>query len=108
MRVLRSLSAAAGIALLVSGSAGADTPVAITYVPKSLAEASGWPLDLAPECGQKCPRRFRHCSVDPDTLSTAHYEIWYALRELLRKRPGANCSGTKPDAALLLSVCAAE
>jgi hypothetical protein len=40
MRVLRSLSAAAGIALLVSGSAGADTPVAITYVPKSLAEAS--------------------------------------------------------------------
>ena len=40
MRVLRSLSAAAGIALVGSGNVGADTPVAITYVPKSLAEAS--------------------------------------------------------------------
>ena len=42
MRGLRTLllSAAAGGALVANGNAGADTPVAITYVPNSLAEAS--------------------------------------------------------------------
>jgi len=43
MRVLRSLllsSVAAGITLVANSNAGADTPVAITYVPKSLSEAS--------------------------------------------------------------------
>jgi hypothetical protein len=40
MRVLGTLSAAAGFALLGSGTAGADTSIAITYVPKSLAEGT--------------------------------------------------------------------
>src|SRR5215472_18372586 len=42
MRTLGSLllSTAAGAVLLANGNAGADTTVAITYVPNSLAEAS--------------------------------------------------------------------
>ena len=36
MRTLYGLSAAAVVALLGSGYAGAHTPVEITYVPKSL------------------------------------------------------------------------
>ena len=40
MRTLRSLPAAAVVALLGNGYAGAHTPVEITYVAKSLAEAS--------------------------------------------------------------------
>jgi hypothetical protein len=42
MRALRTflLSAAAGVALLANVNASADTPVAITYVPNSLAEAT--------------------------------------------------------------------
>jgi hypothetical protein len=40
MRTLRSLPAAAVVALLGNGNAGAHTPVEITYVAKSLAEAN--------------------------------------------------------------------
>src|SRR6516165_9262844 len=56
MRTLRTLlfSGAAGVALLASGNAGADTAVAITYVPDSLAEASiaNGPWTLHSELGR--------------------------------------------------------
>src|SRR6516164_885485 len=56
MRTLSTLlfSGAAGVALLASGNAGADTAVAITYVPDSLAEASiaNGPWTLHSELGR--------------------------------------------------------
>jgi hypothetical protein len=56
MQALRTLllPAAAGAALLASGNAGADTPVAITYVPNSLAEAGivGGPWTLHQKLGR--------------------------------------------------------
>src|SRR6516165_644582 len=56
MRTRRTLlfSGAAGVALLASGNAGADTAVAITYVPDSLAEASiaNGPWTLHSELGR--------------------------------------------------------
>src|SRR6516162_5530421 len=56
MRTLRTLllSGATGVALLANGNAGADTAVAITYVPDSLAEASiaNGPWTLHSELGR--------------------------------------------------------
>jgi len=53
-RVLLSLSAAAGVALLASANVGADTPVVIAYVPNSLAEAGivGGPWTLHQRVGR--------------------------------------------------------
>ena len=56
MHALRTLllSAAAGAALLVNGNAGADPPVAIAYVPNSLAQAGilGGPWTLHQRFGR--------------------------------------------------------
>ena len=95
MLALRGLlfSAAASTALLTN--ANADTPVSITYVPKSLAEASiaSGPWTLHQAAGRN-PRRLGHRSAcgDQDALQSAHHEIWYALRGILHAWSGAHGS----------------
>ena len=92
MRTLYGLSAAAVVALLGSGYAGAHTPVEITYVPKSLAETSivNGPWTLHQSVGRN---RHDASGIVPsiDALQSSHRGLWHALRELLPKWPAADC-----------------